>query len=490
MVWGRTIQHLSIEWSINDQYAYGWGVPALCLLMLWRRRGQFALSDYRFPLSLFCLIPVFVFIRWIGEANPDWRLVSAGLGASAVAITLVIVAALAPASWRFVAIPILLFLTAVPWPTFVEHPLVQWLTRGSVAVTTEVLSLIGTPAIAHGNIIETAAGTVDVDEACSGIRSLQVSLMLGLFFGEWNRFSGRHRALLVGAAMGFAWFFNLCRTLLLSVITSQSGPAAAGRWHDPAGVAILLGCFCCIWWLAGWLARGAVPAPDQPAATPAPIDLPAPGPGPRPWLILAAPALLLAGEVAIAVWYFRPGEIQTPSWQVNLPRELPSFRASTVPDKSRKILRFDEAQAGHWIEQDGTRWQAVFLRWNPGGVAVHLARNHTPDICLPAAGRRVSETLNLAPIAAAGTFIPFRCYTAVQEAGPVFLFYTLWEDGARVQKADSGSLTWANRWLSVIGRRRNPGQRVLHVGIAGARDRVHAEQLLRERLPALLRSAS
>ena len=36
----------------------------------------------------------------------------------------------------------------------------------------------------HGNVIETTGGFVDIDTACSGIRSLQAALMLALFFGE------------------------------------------------------------------------------------------------------------------------------------------------------------------------------------------------------------------------------------------------------------------------------------------------------------------
>ena len=41
---------------------------------------------------------------------------------------------------RHFAFPILFFLVAVPWPTVIEHPTVQFLTRTIVTATVEVLN--------------------------------------------------------------------------------------------------------------------------------------------------------------------------------------------------------------------------------------------------------------------------------------------------------------------------------------------------------------
>jgi exosortase len=520
VLWGRTIQHLSVEWSIDEQYAYGWAVPALCLLMLWRHRAQFAVSAFRLLPSAFALVPLFIAARWIGEANPDWRLISAALAGLSVAISLLLVASATPAAWQAAVFPLAFFLTAVPWPTFVEHSLIQSLTRGVVATTTELLNAFGTPAIAHGNVIETATGTVDVDEACSGIRSLQVSLMLGLFFGEWRALNWRRRLALVAVAAALAWLFNLGRTFLLASITAGHGAAAAGRWHDPASIAILVGCFTGIWLAASHLARripapasslkpcgsGGESAPSDVVLKSEPAHAGCHGSGKqdadqlstqsdpdrvapllRPLWPAALAALLFAGEIAVAVWYARPAPPASALWHAEPPSLLPSFREVPIPPATRKILRFDEARTGAWHEPDGTAWQLLYLRWQPGRVAVHLARNHTPEVCLPAAGRTLAEVTAIPPVRAGDVEIPFRCFTATQQGRTVYLFYTLWEDGAAAQHAESAALSWHNRWSSVLERRRNPGQRALHVAISGARDRAHAGELLRARLPALLR---
>src|SRR5439155_487491 len=70
------------------------------------------------------------------------------------------------------------------WPSWLEVLVTQSLMGWNVSTTMEVLSFAGIPAIQHGSLIEISTGVVGVDEACSGIRSLQATLMISLFFGE------------------------------------------------------------------------------------------------------------------------------------------------------------------------------------------------------------------------------------------------------------------------------------------------------------------
>ena len=61
------------------------------------------------------------------------------------------------------------------------------------------------PAVQHGNVIEVKIGLVGVDEACSGVRSLQATLMVSVFFGELYCASWLRRIVLVlcGAPIAF-----------------------------------------------------------------------------------------------------------------------------------------------------------------------------------------------------------------------------------------------------------------------------------------------
>ena len=136
----------------------------------------------------------------------------------------------------------------MPWPSLLESPFIQGLTRAGYGVTTELLGWLGIPAIPHGNVIEVATGVVGIDEACSGIRSFQATLMISLFLGEFYgwRYSP-HRSFLAGLVLAF--LFNLVRMSLLVWVAAHKGIAAIASWHDPAGVTILVACFFSLWWL-------------------------------------------------------------------------------------------------------------------------------------------------------------------------------------------------------------------------------------------------
>jgi exosortase len=480
--------------------------------------------------------------RLIQEANPEWRLVSWALALEVVAITLLLLRIIdyGPQTTyhasRF-TFPILFFLVAVPWPTFVEAPLVQGLMRANVGVTTELLSALGVPAIQHGNVIEIATGMVGIDEACSGIRSLQAALMLSLFFGELYSLSVTRRALCLFAGFALAFAFNVGRTLLLTQIASAKGIGAMASWHDPAGVTILVACFLCLWFIAralrktesrkqkaesiegkaetlesetlkssGQGAQGSRQKSE--AGVPSTFNFQLSALNPQPTLqssilyprspfrwssSLVVPLSLLAWllvvEAGTELWY-RSHEwrlAKTTAWDVAFPRDNPTFRELPFSDKTKQFLRYDEGCNGTWQEGSEQKWQAVFLRWNPGRIAVPLAKSHTPEVCLTAAGRELVSQSALHAISVHGLRLPFRSYVVKDESGTFHVFYCLLEDRANEQSFRTIRLNYANRLAPVLAGRRNSGQRSLEVAIWGIADPKEAEMALASELQKLVK---
>ena len=126
-------------------------------------------------------------------------------------------------------------------------PLIQGLTRVDTNITAELLGWLGIPAMPHGNVIEVATGMVGIDEACSGIRSFQATLMISLFLGEFYSLGALRRVLCVFAGFALSFLFNLARMSLLVWVAARKGVEAIASWHDPAGVTILVACFFSLW---------------------------------------------------------------------------------------------------------------------------------------------------------------------------------------------------------------------------------------------------
>src|SRR4051794_9878910 len=267
LVWFEVASRLRLEWSINPQYSYGWAVPFLAAFIFWRRwQSAPAPATPRAPLAWSALLVlaagVIVPVRLILEANPDWRLLSWILALCAVAASAAAVYLAGGRTWlRHFAFPILFFLVAVPWPTFLEQIVIQGLMRIDALVNVEVLTAIGIPAVQLGNVIEVGSGFVGIDEACTGIRSLQATFMVSLFLGEFYGFCTLRRLILVLARAFLAFFCNLVRTFLLVYLGAEVGFQAIKNWHDPAGYTILTICLLGLWGLSWILSRRDQEAP-------------------------------------------------------------------------------------------------------------------------------------------------------------------------------------------------------------------------------------
>jgi exosortase len=74
-------------------------------------------------------------------------------------------------------------LTALPMPSALYNPIVSGLQSNVAAINVEMLNVIGIPAQQVGSLIHLPNGTVGIDEACSGIRSLQATIMATSLIG-------------------------------------------------------------------------------------------------------------------------------------------------------------------------------------------------------------------------------------------------------------------------------------------------------------------
>jgi len=206
------------------------------------------------------------------------------------------------------------------------------------------------------------------------------------------------------------------------------------------------------------------------------------------WSLFALTAWFVLSEASIELWY-RSHEAhlaKTVSWRVEFPRANPAFRAIPFSDITKQFLRYDEGLNGVWMEGD-TKLQAIFLRWNPGRIAPHLAKSHTPEVCLTAAGHEIISQSALHPVTVHGLQMPFRSYVVKDEHGPVHVFYCLWEDRADEQSFSTTSLSYANRLAPVLAGRRNSGQRSLEIALWGMGDSAEAESALARELEKLIR---
>jgi exosortase len=486
VLWADLIRELSSQWEAREQYAYGWFVPFFAIALLWRRRLDHPPAKAQKPsmmLKGIVLLPILALLplRVIYEINPDWPLLSWVYTMIVIAISLYAVFLAGGWPWvRHFAFPIAFILVAVAWPWRIEKGLTQGLMSIVARLTVEALGWLGIPALQKGNLIELSTGVVGVDEACSGIRSFQSSVMAALVMGELYRLRTWTRLGLIGCGITLAFSFNVMRTLLLSWQANQHGLAIIDKWHDPAGLTITILCFLGLWGIAGllrckWSAKP-LPAIDS-------SDVRFPG------LFLAGVGCWAIGIIALNdLWYFSH-EIKENGifqWSVNFPTNNPTFARLELSKKVQKLLKEDAGDAATWKEDNGATWSAYFFRWNPGPVSsIISARQHRPDICLPAQGLRQVADAGVNYLGVGGLNLPFREYTYRSDGMTFQVFFCQWEDGTEQQMGMWGS-TVVDRVRTAVSGRKHLGQQSLEMILAGDETLPEAEQSLVKQLPFLI----
>ena len=515
--------------------------------------SAFPISAFRisaFQLFVFALAFLYLPTRLVEAATPEWRPIQWSLAITTIGLTLCVIGLGMGRGWlRQLAFPICFLLVAVPWPTLIEAPIIQALTRLNTGIVVEVLGVLGVPAMQHGNVIEVSTGMVGIDDACSGIRSFQSSLMISLFFGEFYRFGLLKRLLLVPVGFTLAIAFNVLRTSILTLVAAKKGIAAISQYHDETGITITILCTLALWGVAAVL-RKTTPTTDhgtmgqrmtekeniehrtsniQHPTSDGPqdhgttdSDLP---PSPlatsrqatlqvaskrsedgRPpisafqrfsvsafknvrGLAISLLIWLFMVEAGVQIWY-RVREsrlVPTPDWSVEFPKDNPTFQELPIRAVTEKLLRYDEARQGAWREPDGTEWQVFYFNWHAGRVAGYLAKRHTPDICMPAAGRRLLSGPELIPLNVHGVELPMRCYVFSTDTGLVPVFQCRWEAGVSREDYVREESARFNLVRGIWAGRGRNGQKVLQVIVEGFPDAEQAKAALARELDKLIK---
>lgn len=142
------------------------------------------------------------------------------------------------ASARF-ALAFLAF--TIPIPAVLIDGATELLRQGSVRMVAVLFSLSGTPYEHHGFVFDLPELSIEIADACSGIRSSIALVLTTLMAGHLFLGSPWKQVLLVSAALPVAMLKNSLRIVSLSLLAIHVDPGfLAGRLHKEGGVLFFL----------------------------------------------------------------------------------------------------------------------------------------------------------------------------------------------------------------------------------------------------------
>ena len=212
-------------WMRSDTYAHATLVPPIALWLVWRRRAHLAQLQPRavpwmlLPVAAACLL-------WLlGEL--------AGVNSATQFAVVALVVLLVPAVFGFavsreILFPLMFLFFAVPIGEFLVPYMMEWTADFTVAA----LTLSGVPVYREGLQFVIPSGNWSVVEACSGVRYLIATFMVGSLFAYLNYQSNKRRAIFILASIGLAIVANWLRAYMIVMLGHLSGnKLAVGADH-------------------------------------------------------------------------------------------------------------------------------------------------------------------------------------------------------------------------------------------------------------------
>jgi len=203
-------------WRRSDTFAHAFLVPPIVLWLVWRRRD--VLAGLPTKPQPWTLVPIaFLAIIWLlGELVAVNAVTQLALTALLV---LAVPAVLGLPVARALMFPLAFLFFAVPIGDFTQPLMMEWTADFTVAA----VRLSGVPVHREGLQFVIPSGSWSVVEACSGVRYLIASFMVGTLFAYLNYQTPWRRWTFVGVSILVPIVANWLRAYMIVMIGHLSG---------------------------------------------------------------------------------------------------------------------------------------------------------------------------------------------------------------------------------------------------------------------------
>lgn len=238
LLYYRILVGLAAQWWHDANYSYGFLVPVFAGWVIWRRRNCLAgLQEKPSNWGLIVIVAALaeVFLGTVGAENflarTSLLLLVAGM----------IIYLRGWRSFRAVLFPWSVLFLMIPLPAIVFNQFALPLQFQASRLASGLLALVGVPVLREGNVIHLPSLTLDVVEACSGLRSLTALVTMAVFYGYVFEPRTLRRLLLILAAIPTAVVANGFRIMGSGVLGEYgSREMAEGFFHTFSGLLIFL----------------------------------------------------------------------------------------------------------------------------------------------------------------------------------------------------------------------------------------------------------
>jgi len=241
LVYRQVAVKLVSDWYNDDNYSHGFLIVPLALYFVWERREKLRKIPVAPSALGFVVVLASVAVLIAGILGSELFLTRISIVGTLIGVLLFLF------GWghlRALAFPLAFLLLMIPIPAIIFNRIAFPLQLLASQFGESVMGFANVPVLREGNVLILANTTLEVAEACSGIRSLVSLLTLAIVFGYFSDPRGWVRTLLALCSVPVAIITNGFRVAGTGIAAHQFGAAAAeGFFHEFSGWLVFVAAF-------------------------------------------------------------------------------------------------------------------------------------------------------------------------------------------------------------------------------------------------------
>jgi exosortase len=241
LLYRHVMTKLTLDWWTDGNYSHGFFIIPIAAYLAWERRDRFYAATHRPTVFGLLVIVGSILVLAGGVLGSELFLTRISLLGTAVGIVLFF---FGWARLGVLAFPMAFLFLMIPLPAIIFNQIAFPLQLLASRFGEATLSSVNIPVLREGNVLILANTTLEVAEACSGIRSLISLLTLGIVFGYFADSRVWVRSLIALSSVPVAIVANGARVAGTGIAAHYMGPAAAeGFFHEFSGWIVFIAAF-------------------------------------------------------------------------------------------------------------------------------------------------------------------------------------------------------------------------------------------------------
>ncbi len=238
LLYFQVIIGLVNDWWVDSNYSHGFLVPLVSAYLIWKKKDRLKSLEKKRSYWGFLILLLGLGIYIVGTAGSEYFSARFSLIVVLFGLTFY----LNGKEWaKELLFPVAFLAFMVPIPYVIYYSIAFPMQLFSTKLSYYILHSIGLPSIRQGNIIYLPNYSLEVVEACSGLRSLVSLLALGTFFAYVTFKSNLKRFILFLSVFPIAIGANIFRIFITAVGAYVVSPKLAEDFlHKLSGLIVFL----------------------------------------------------------------------------------------------------------------------------------------------------------------------------------------------------------------------------------------------------------